>query len=91
MGEEKMGARVKLSEIIGEMELQHDESSVYLNKETGEVVMVTEEELRAVEEEESLEEYPPWQPEAIKVARDILDHSENYVELPSKSVVSQRY
>ena len=79
-----MGTRVKLSEIIGEMELQHEESSLYLNKKTGEVVMVTDEEIRATEEEDSLEELPEWQREAIKVARDVLENSENYVELPSK-------
>ena len=79
-----MGTRVKLSEIIGEMDLQHEESSLYLNKKTGEVVMVTDEEIRATEEEDSLEELPEWQREAIKVARDVLENSENYVQLPSK-------
>ena len=79
-----MGTRVKLSEIIGEMELQHEESSLYLNKKTSEVVRVTDEEMRATEEEDSLEEFPEWQREAIKVARDVLENSENYVGLPSK-------
>lgn len=84
-----MGTRVKISEIIQEMNVQPDEGSLYLNKKTGEVVMVTEEVLRAAEEEDSLEEYPPWQQKAIKVAHDILDNSENYVELPSKYEINE--
>jgi hypothetical protein len=66
------------------MDAQPDESSLYLNRKTGKVALVTEEAMQAVEDEESLEEHPEWPKETIQVARDILADSENYVELPSK-------
>jgi len=75
---------VKLSDIIMGMECQSDDSSSYLNKKTGEIVMVMGEELRAVEDGDSLEGYPEWQQEAIKIAQDVFESYENYVELPSK-------
>lgn len=84
-----MATRVKLSEIIGEMELQHDQGSLYLNKKTGEVVLLIDEELLTAEEEESSEELPEWQREAMKVAKDILENGENYVELPSKEEINE--
>jgi hypothetical protein len=81
-----MSISVKLSAIIDGMELQSDENSSYLNKHTGEVVTITDEELRAAEEANSLEEYPEWQQEIIEKARDIIadDNEEQYIALPSR-------
>ncbi len=84
-----MGTRVKLSEIVGEMELQHDQGSLYLNKKTGEVVLLIDEEMLTEEEGESSEELPEWPREAKKVAKDILENSENYEELPSKEEINE--
>jgi hypothetical protein len=84
-----MGRRVKLSEIVGEMELQHDQGSLYLNQKTGEVVLLIDEEMLTAEEEESSEELPEWQREAKKVAKDILENRGNYVELPSKVEINE--
>jgi len=79
-----MDIRVKLSDIIIGMECQSDDSSSYLNKNTGEIVMISDEELQAAEDGDSLEKYPEWQQEIIKIAQDILESYENYVALPSK-------
>mgnify|MGYP001168653645 FL=1 len=84
-----MGTRVKLSEIVGEMELQHDQGSLYLNQKTGEVVLLIDIEMLTAEEEESSEELPEWQREAKKVAKDILENRGNYVELPSKVEINE--
>lgn len=40
------------------MELQSDEVQAYLNKKTGQVVTVTEEDMHVAEFEEDLEDYP---------------------------------
>lgn len=60
-----------------------DESSAYLNKTTGELILLSDEELSAAEEQEDSEDYPEWQREMIEKARQVLD-SADYVELPSK-------
>ena len=73
-----MGFPIKLSEIIGVMDTQPEDSAAYVNKKTGEIVAPTEEAFTAAENEDPLEEYPEWQQVDIKTAREILDHEEDY-------------
>lgn len=75
---------VKLKDIIEEMEVQLDDFRTFLNKETGEIVTLTSDELMAAEEEESLDDKPEWMLENIVVANDILWNFDKYVELPTK-------
>jgi hypothetical protein len=49
--------QVKLTDIIEGMDFQADERSAFLNLTTGEVVSVTDEELRAAENDEPLEDF----------------------------------
>jgi hypothetical protein len=78
-----MNKPVKLSGIIDAIEIIADETSSYLNRKTGEVVMVTDEEMRAAEEDGQIGEYPEWQRESIEIAGKILE-SEDYISLPDK-------
>jgi len=65
--------RVKLSDLLEGMDFQSDERSSFLNLTTGEVVSITDEELRAAENDEPLEDFPAWQHDAIHIAREILE------------------
>src|SRR5881397_3537762 len=65
--------RVKLSDIIEGMDFQSDEQSSFLNLTTGDVVSVTDEELRAAENDAPLEDFPEWQHDAIRMAGEILE------------------
>lgn len=58
--------------------------AAYLNKKTGEVVTVTQEDFEAAENQDALDEYPEWQHESIKTAQEILDHEEDFIGLPTK-------
>lgn len=78
-----MAVTVKLKDIIDCMEFQSDEGSSYLNTKTEEVVSVTNEELRAAENEEPLEDFPEWQRDVIRIAIDILE-TDDYLPLPTK-------
>jgi hypothetical protein len=82
-----MSVRVKLSVIIDGMELLMDEMTSYLNKETGEVVTIMEEEFEAAEEDDdSLIDLYGLEKEGIEIASDILadESSAKYLPLPSK-------
>jgi len=79
-----MIARVKLSDIIEGMEFQSDESSSFLNKKTGEVVLMTDYAMRAAEENEPFEEVPDWERDLVSVAREIIADTGDYVQLPTK-------
>ena len=85
-----MSMPVKLSEIIEEMEWLSDEASSFLNRKTGEIVSVSEEEFRIAEEERPLEEYPEWQRKAIKTAGEILeDEADKFIALPSRFEIDE--
>ena len=78
-----MGTPVPLSRIIEGMESQSEEMSSYLNKRTGEVVGVSDEELRAAEDDEDPSGFPEWQQDAIRTARQVVE-TDDYVSLPSE-------
>jgi hypothetical protein len=83
MGDQYSILWVKLSDIIEGLEFQADESFSYLNTATGAVVSVTTEELRAAENDEPLEDFPDWQHDAIRIARDIVE-TDHYLPLPDR-------
>lgn len=78
-----MSKPVKLSEIIDGMESQTYEGRCFLNRETGEIIGISDYEFRAVEEESSLESCPEWQRDLIQTAKQILDDDKGkYIALP---------
>jgi hypothetical protein len=83
MGDKHSAKPVKLSDLIEEMDFQSDERSAFLNLTTGEVVSVTDEELRAAENDEPLEAFPEWQHDAIRLAGEIVE-TDHYLPLPDK-------
>jgi hypothetical protein len=81
--------QVKLQSIIEELELQFEESRTFLNMETGEIIPVTSEDLRAAEEEEPFDHLPDWEQENRMIAIDVVENFENYLELPTKYDVNE--
>jgi hypothetical protein len=67
-----------------EMEVQPEETSTYLNRKTGEIITVAEQDFIDAEELESIDHLPVWQQEALLNAYDVLEHYENYQKLPTK-------
>lgn len=78
-----MSNKISLKQIIQEMEIQSDEMSAFLNKETKEIVFVSEDEFRKAEDEECIDEFPEWLQEQIEVAEEIL-YGNGWIPLPSK-------
>jgi hypothetical protein len=86
---EKMTIKVKLKDIVDELEIQFEESRALLNTKTGEILIVTSENLRAAEDEEPFEHLPEWEQESRMVAIDVVENFENYIELPTKYEVNE--
>jgi hypothetical protein len=70
-----MPLSVKLKDVI--------DARQYLDKRTGEVVVLTKEEMSAAEEDEDPEDYPDWQQESILKAQEVLE-TDHYLELPTQ-------
>ena len=78
-----MASKVKLEDIIEGMESQSDENMTYLNKNNGEVVLISDGEFRGVEDNDPIENFPEWEQENIEIAKEILE-TDNYISLPAK-------
>lgn len=80
-----MTAKARLKQIADGIDSQSDEDSAYFDRETGEVLVVSREEMGAAEEGEPLDDVPEWQQELIETARKILnDNDGRYLPIPGK-------
>jgi hypothetical protein len=77
-----MTAEVSLQDIVAAMDLPNAEWASYLDPETGEIVTVTDEDRRLLEEPVDVEELPDWQQEILPKIREALE-SERFLQLPT--------
>jgi Uncharacterised protein family (UPF0158) len=78
-----MAVIVSLSDVIEQMDLTSDEATAYINRKTGELITLTDEELALAEDPEEAAEAPQWQKDLLPKAREVMA-SEDYIPLPSK-------
>src|SRR5260370_18968853 len=76
--------RVNLNDVVEALESAMEEHGHYLDKRTGEIILLTSEDLRAAEEDDLISEYPDWQRESILKAREVLKESEAFAQLPDQ-------
>jgi hypothetical protein len=79
---------VKLDGLIQDIEIESEDRSFFLNKNTGEVFTVGLEEMAAAQEKLPLEDFPSWQQEIIQKATEILS-TEDYFRIPSKFDINE--
>jgi len=84
-----MMARVKLDDIIEGLEFQTDESHSFLDKRTGKVVTISYEEMKAAENDKPIENFPEWQQDLIKIAKEIVAETGDYIHLPTKFDINE--
>ena len=78
-----MSLPVKLKDVIDALEIAGYENRQYLDRRTGEVIVLTKEEMSAAEEDEDPADYPDWQLESILIAQEVLE-TDHYLELPTQ-------
>jgi hypothetical protein len=77
-----MGIRVPLAAVVAELEVAGPERHSFLNRVTGEIVMCTEAELSAAEDDAGDDpDSPEWEQDALAQAREIIA-SDDWLELP---------
>ena len=83
-----MSPRIKISDIINIISVQSNNTSYYLDKESGQPFPVSNEQSRTVHEDGELEDCPEWEREQIELARRILsdETGERYILIPVKFV-----
>ncbi len=75
--------RVSLRDFIDSMDVFSDEHHPYLNRRSGELVTITDEEISLAEQGLEPQAYPEWQIEIIEKTKEVLE-SEEYLPLPSR-------
>ena len=84
--------KVKLQDVVDQIEMQSGEAAVYLNKKTGEFFMLSEDEMLGCEleddDEEELNDEPEWLRESRQKAREI-NESDDWVQLPTQQDVHE--
>jgi hypothetical protein len=81
-----MTVPVKLEEVIDCLQTQSEETHYYLDTQSGEILLFSNDQLRAVENEEDddLSPYPESDPPVIVRARQLFDAPGQFIELPDK-------
>ena len=75
---------VKLNEIVEALDSASEEHTYYLDKRTGEILLLTDEDRQAAEDDELISEYPDWQRESILQAREVLREPDHFLQLPDQ-------
>ena len=78
-----MKATVSLRDVVNEMDVLSDEHSAFLNRHTGELVTITNDEISDDDDDDNIDEYPEWQQDMIIKAKEVMN-SDDYLEIPSK-------
>jgi hypothetical protein len=80
-----MTTRAKLSAILEGLEFQSDQTRGWVDRRTGEVVMLSDEEIAAADEGDDPADLPEWMRDSIEQAKAVLaDEAGCFVELPDR-------
>jgi hypothetical protein len=85
-----MPPRVKLSAIIDAIETQSDETHAFLDRQTGQVLVLSDEELGAADDGDDISDYPEWQRENIEHAKAVqAEEGGRFLPLPDRFEVNE--
>jgi hypothetical protein len=86
-----MAIIVRLEHIVDAIDALDDEWQTYLDRETGEIVVVTAEDRQLLEDEEEpdLEDYPEWHRKAIEKAVQVESDPDRFLALPDRFEVHE--
>ncbi len=78
-----MALPVKLQDVDDVMEAQSDEVTAYINRKTGELAAVSDEEISYAERDDDDGFIPEWQEELVEHSKVVLA-GDDYIELPDR-------
>lgn len=81
---------VKLSAIVDALQAPSDEVHAFLDKQTGEVFVLWDDEIRAVEDGEDLDDWPEWQEGDIERTQAVqADEAGRFAPLPDRFEIDE--
>jgi len=76
--------KIKLDDVIEQVELANESSNSYFNKATGEIHQISDEVEMYAEEDLEDDFIPEWEKEIIPIAKDIKENPDNYIPFPTQ-------
>lgn len=74
--------KVKLTDVIEHIECANESSKSYLNKNTGEILLIPEEVDMYIESDLFYEDdLPDWEKQIVPIAKDITQNPDNFISL----------
>ena len=83
-----MAVVVSLLDFVDEMQTFSDEQHAYLNKVTGELITITNDDIAVVESGDDWSDYPEWQQFVFQNTEKVLS-SDDYLKLPNKFEIDE--
>lgn len=83
-----MPKRVALEDVIDGLDMQTDDVTAYLDRDTGTVVMVGDE-IAYLSERDERDTLADWERELVAVRREVEQGSKRYVQLPDREDVHE--
>ncbi|HLO19224.1 MAG TPA: UPF0158 family protein [Sphingomicrobium sp.] len=79
---------VNLQDVVEELDTLSDEHKAYINRKTGELITITDEEVALAEDSESGNDLPDWQVEMLPKVREVLG-SQDFIPLPDRFEIDE--
>ena len=78
-------ARAKLSQVVDAIEMAGDGNDAFFDRRTGEVQIISDDDIAAADDEQPAAEAPDWQQDLIAIARQIkADSGGRFLPLPDQ-------
>ena len=78
-----MALPVNLQAVVDEMDRAGDEMAAYVNRKTGELITLSDEEISYAEDDDVSRFVPEWQQEMVDQAKKVLE-DDDYIALPDR-------
>ena len=79
---------VKLSDVVDTMDLTNDLNYAYLHRQTGELVMLSDDTLSTAESKDDFSDYADWEKEELQIAKQVLE-TDDYLKLPDQFEIDE--
>ena len=76
-----MALPVKLSAVVDQIDMAGDETTAYINRKTGDLIALTDEDVSYAEDDDDSRFIPDWQQETVNLAKQVLA-DDQYIVLP---------
>ncbi len=81
--------KIKLDNVIEQIEFANESNTSFFNKKTGEIHLIPDEVERYTDQDMEDDFIPEWEKELIPIAKDIQNNPDNYIQFPEQFDINE--